>query len=144
MSTVDQTTTSRTRRSLVAGSVGNFVEWYEFGVYGFFATVIAANFFSTDGEQRRSRAWSRRTPRSRWPSSSARSARPCSAGSATGSAAGPTLILVLLLMTGATTLIGVLPTYATVGAAAPVAADAGAGRCRGCPRAGSSAARCRS
>ena len=31
------------RRSLVAGTVGNFVEWYEFGAYGFFATVIAAN-----------------------------------------------------------------------------------------------------
>ncbi|SCG12499.1 hypothetical protein GA0115260_118314, partial [Streptomyces sp. MnatMP-M27] len=22
------------RRALVAGSVGNFIEWYEFGVYG--------------------------------------------------------------------------------------------------------------
>ena len=48
MSTVDQaTSTARTRRSLVAGTVGNFVEWYEFGAYGFFATVIAANFFSS-------------------------------------------------------------------------------------------------
>ena len=33
------------RRALVAGSVGNFIEWYEFGVYGFFATIIASNFF---------------------------------------------------------------------------------------------------
>ena len=47
MSTVDQASTARTRRSLVAGTVGNFVEWYEFGAYGFFATVIAANFFSS-------------------------------------------------------------------------------------------------
>lgn len=31
----------------------------------------------------------------------------------------PVLILVIALMTGATTLIGVLPTYATVGALAP-------------------------
>ncbi|MGE2843027.1 hypothetical protein ACQGFJ_15640 [Rhodococcus sp. 3.70] len=37
------------RRALVAGSVGNFIEWYEFGVYGFFATIIASNFFSADG-----------------------------------------------------------------------------------------------
>ncbi|MBI0383605.1 MFS transporter, partial [Streptomyces albiflaviniger] len=37
------------RRALVAGSVGNFIEWYEFGVYGFFATIIAANFFTPDG-----------------------------------------------------------------------------------------------
>ncbi|TXS47882.1 MFS transporter, partial [Streptomyces sp. t39] len=39
----------RSRRALVAGSVGNFVEWYEFGVYGYFATVIAANFFTPEG-----------------------------------------------------------------------------------------------
>ena len=32
----------------------------------------------------------------------------------------PTLIMVLVLMSGATTLIGVLPTYATIGVAAPV------------------------
>lgn len=35
------------RRAIVAGSVGNFIEWYEFGVYGFFATIIAGQFFST-------------------------------------------------------------------------------------------------
>lgn len=34
----------RSRQALLAGSVGNFIEWYEFGVYGFLATVIAANF----------------------------------------------------------------------------------------------------
>ena len=37
------------RRSLVGGCVGNFIEWYEFGVYGYFATIIAANFFATEG-----------------------------------------------------------------------------------------------
>ncbi|MEW7001321.1 hypothetical protein M5585_18840 [Serratia ureilytica] len=25
----------RSRQALLAGSVGNFIEWYEFGVYGF-------------------------------------------------------------------------------------------------------------
>ena len=45
----DQATTARTRRSLVAGSVGNFIEWYEFGVYGYFATIIAASFFTPEG-----------------------------------------------------------------------------------------------
>src|SRR5690349_13909794 len=40
---------AQSRRALVAGSVGNFIEWYEFGVYGFLATIIAANFFSADG-----------------------------------------------------------------------------------------------
>lgn len=34
------------RRALLAGSAGNLVEWYEFGVYGCFATVIATHFFT--------------------------------------------------------------------------------------------------
>jgi hypothetical protein len=33
------------RRALLAGSVGNLVEWYDFALYGAFATVIAATFF---------------------------------------------------------------------------------------------------
>jgi MFS transporter, MHS family, proline/betaine transporter len=32
-------------RALAAGCVGNFVEWYDFALYGAFATVIAATFF---------------------------------------------------------------------------------------------------
>ncbi|MDJ0380367.1 MFS transporter [Streptomyces sp. G-G2] len=113
------------RRALLAGSVGNFVEWYEFGVYGCFATVIAANFF---------------TPR----------AGADAAGAGVGAGAlvatyasfalafffrpvgallfgrlgdrfgrRPTLLLVVGLMTLATTLIGFLPTQAAIGAAAP-------------------------
>ncbi len=38
------------KRALVAGSVGNFIEWYEFAVYGFLATVLAQNFFRLQGE----------------------------------------------------------------------------------------------
>ena len=33
------------KRSLIAGFVGNILEWYDFTVYGFFATVIGAQFF---------------------------------------------------------------------------------------------------
>jgi len=33
------------RRALLAGSIGNFVEWYDFALYGAFATVVAASFF---------------------------------------------------------------------------------------------------
>jgi MFS transporter, MHS family, proline/betaine transporter len=33
------------RRALLAGSIGNFVEWYDFALYGGFATIIAATFF---------------------------------------------------------------------------------------------------
>lgn len=119
MSTAAITVDSRTRRrSLVAGTVGNFVEWYEFGAYGFFATVIAANFFSStltsDAES---------LIKTYASFALAFFFRPIGAAlfGRVGDRIGrrPTLILVLLLMTGATTLIGVLPTYATIGAAAP-------------------------
>jgi MFS family permease len=108
----------RTRRSLVAGTVGNFVEWYEFGAYGFFATVIAANFFSST-----STSDSESLIKTYASFALAFFFRPIGAAvfGRVGDRIGrrPTLILVLLLMTASTTLIGVLPTYATVGAAAP-------------------------
>lgn len=37
--------TSFKMRSLIAGFSGNILEWYDFTVYGFFATVIGAQFF---------------------------------------------------------------------------------------------------
>ncbi|MEE1754661.1 MFS transporter [Streptomyces sp. SP18CS02] len=106
------------RRALVAGSVGNFVEWYEFGVYGYFATVIAANFFTPQGG-----GDAEALIRTYASFALAFFFRPVGAAvfGRVGDRLGrrPTLILVLLLMTGATTLIGLLPTYATIGAAAP-------------------------
>ncbi|WP_348830946.1 MFS transporter [Xanthobacter sp. KR7-225] len=30
---------------MLAGAVGNLLEWYDFAIYGFFATAFAANFF---------------------------------------------------------------------------------------------------
>lgn len=33
------------KRSLIAGFSGNILEWYDFTVYGFFATIIGAQFF---------------------------------------------------------------------------------------------------
>lgn len=113
-----QVVTARTRRSLVAGTVGNFVEWYEFGAYGFFATVIAANFFSST-----STSDAESLIKTYASFALAFFFRPIGAAvfGRVGDRIGrrPTLILVLLLMAGSTTLIGVLPTYATVGAAAP-------------------------
>ncbi|MGW7097879.1 MFS transporter [Streptomyces sp. NPDC054838] len=108
------------RRALLAGSAGNLVEWYEFGVYGCFATVIAAHFF---------------TPRAGAaagvPALVATYAsfalafffRPVGAllfgrlGDRLGRR--PVLVLVVGLMTLATTLIGLLPTRAVIGPAAP-------------------------
>jgi MFS family permease len=118
MSTIEGLDVRRTRRSLVAGTVGNFVEWYEFGAYGFFATVIAANFFSST-----STSDTESLIKTYASFALAFFFRPIGAAvfGRLGDRIGrrPTLILVLLLMTGSTTLIGVLPTYATVGAAAP-------------------------
>ncbi|MEV6960297.1 MFS transporter [Streptomyces sp. NPDC051207] len=111
-------TPPRSRRALVAGSVGNFIEWYEFGVYGYFATIIAANFFTPDGGSD-----AEALVKTYASFALAFFFRPIGAAvfGRLGDRIGrrPTLILVILLMTGATTLIGLLPTYATLGAAAP-------------------------
>ncbi|PZT71093.1 metabolite-proton symporter [Streptomyces sp. SW4] len=108
----------RSRRALVAGSVGNFIEWYEFGVYGYFATIIAANFFTPDGASE-----AEALVRTYASFALAFFFRPVGAAvfGRLGDRIGrrPTLITVVLLMTAATTLIGLLPTYDTVGAAAP-------------------------
>lgn len=107
------------RRAIVAGSVGNFIEWYEFGIYGFLATILAAQFFS-DGQQ---------TGFESLIATYASFAiafffRPVGAAlfGRIGDRIGrkPTLILVLVMMSGATALIGILPTYASIGIAAPI------------------------
>src|ERR1700747_2392053 len=36
---------SRRRQAITAGIAGNVMEWYDFAVYGYFATVIGRNFF---------------------------------------------------------------------------------------------------
>lgn len=106
------------RRALVAGSVGNFIEWYEFGVYGYFATIIAARFFTPEGGSE-----AEALVRTYASFALAFFFRPVGAAlfGRLGDRVGrrPVLILVIVLMTGATTLIGVLPTYAQVGALAP-------------------------
>ncbi|HWV27507.1 MAG TPA: MFS transporter, partial [Aeromicrobium sp.] len=38
--------TTPSRRVLVAGTIGNFVEWFDIGIYGMLSSVIAANFFA--------------------------------------------------------------------------------------------------
>ncbi|HEX4504076.1 MAG TPA: MFS transporter [Scandinavium sp.] len=107
------------KRALIAGSIGNFIEWYEFAVYGFLATVIAKNFFQLEGE----------APLTGLILTYAAFAvafffRPLGAvvfgrlGDRIGRK--PTLILVLVMMTLATTAIGLVPVYAAIGVAAPL------------------------
>lgn len=106
------------KRSLVGGCVGNFIEWYEFGVYGYFATIIAANFFTAEGSSDLEAL-----VKTYASFAIAFFFRPVGAwlfgwlGDRFGRR--PVLVLVLLVMALGTALIGVLPTRETVGAAAP-------------------------
>ncbi|MDX6362930.1 MAG: transporter, family, proline/betaine transporter [Streptomyces sp.] len=106
------------RRALLAGSVGNFIEWYEFGVYGYFATIIAARFFTPEGGSE-----AEALVKTYASFALAFFFRPVGAAlfGRLGDRIGrrPVLIMVIVLMTAATTLIGALPTYATAGALAP-------------------------
>lgn len=45
---MESTGRGEARKAVTAGAIGNFVEWYDFAVYGFFATAIAAQFFPSD------------------------------------------------------------------------------------------------
>src|SRR5262249_6758406 len=105
------------RRMIVAATIGNVLEWFDFVVYGFFAVTIAEVFFPTDN-----------------PTVSllitfgafglAYLIRPLGAivvGGFTdraGRKAG--LLLSIALMTIGTTLMAVTPGYATIGVAAPI------------------------
>lgn len=111
--------TRRERRKVVfAATVGNFVEWYDFGIYAVLAPTLATLFFPSA---------------ERWASLLATFAvfgvaflvRPIGAvvigsyGDRLGRRG--VLALVILLISGATFGIGLLPTYGTVGVLAPTA-----------------------
>ncbi|MEU9449759.1 MFS transporter [Streptomyces sp. NPDC048277] len=116
----DRATTERNRplRALAAGSVGNFIEWYEFAVYGYVATVVAERFFTPAGGSA-----AEGLVRTYASFGLAFFFRPLGAALfgrlADRLGRRPVLILVVALMTGATALIGLLPTYAQAGALAP-------------------------
>ncbi|MFJ9562666.1 MFS transporter [Streptomyces fuscichromogenes] len=109
---------NRPLRALAAGSVGNFIEWYEFGVYGYVATVVAERFFTPAGGSA-----AEGLVRTYASFGLAFFFRPLGAALfgrlADRLGRRPVLILVVALMTGATALIGVLPTYAQAGVLAP-------------------------
>jgi MHS family proline/betaine transporter-like MFS transporter len=39
---------SQTRRAIIAGVIGNIMEWYDFAVYGFFAAILGRQFFPAE------------------------------------------------------------------------------------------------
>jgi len=46
----EEAITKHTTRNVVAGCIGNVLEWYDFALYGFFAPVIAKLFFPTEDQ----------------------------------------------------------------------------------------------
>ncbi|MEU8710187.1 MFS transporter [Streptomyces sp. NPDC048565] len=105
------------RKVLVAAGVGHFIEWYDVGVYGLLATFLAANFFVSDN------------PTAALLATFAVSAIGFVLRPLGGLFFGPlgdrigrqrTLAIVVLLTSGSTFAMGVLPTYDSVGVLAPV------------------------
>ena len=105
------------KKAIVAATIGNFVEWYDFTVFGYFATVIAAQFFPSGDPL----AALLNTFAIFGVSFVVRPIGALVVGSY-GDRLGRrgTLAVVILLMSGATFLIGAAPTYAQVGVLAPI------------------------
>ncbi|AMO63763.1 arabinose efflux permease family protein [Mycolicibacterium phlei] len=108
---------SDVRRAVTGASIGNVVEWFDFAIYGFLATFIAAKFFPAGNDMAA-------LLNTFAIFAAAFFMRPLG-----GFVFGPlgdrigrqrVLALVILLMSAATVLIGLLPTYATIGVAAPL------------------------
>jgi MHS family proline/betaine transporter-like MFS transporter len=103
------------RRIVTAGVIGNVLEWYDFAVYGFFATILAAQFFPADDP-----VVSRLATFATF--AVGFFMRPVGAvlfgyiGDRYGRARA--LVLSIAMMAIPTVLMGLLPTYATIGAAA--------------------------
>jgi MHS family proline/betaine transporter-like MFS transporter len=104
-------------RTVVAGAVGNLLEWYDFGLFGFFAPVLARQFLP--GEDRLASLLG-----TFGVFASGFLMRPLGGlvfgyvGDRLGRKCA--LELSVLLMAVSTTLLGTLPTYASVGLAAPL------------------------
>ncbi|HET6731782.1 MFS transporter [Mycobacterium sp.] len=105
------------RKAVTGASIGNAVEWFDFAIYGFLATSIAANFFPSGND-------TAALLKTFAIFAAAFFMRPLG-----GFVFGPlgdrigrqrVLALVILLMSGSTLAIGLLPTYTAIGVAAPL------------------------
>ncbi|MBS9533441.1 MFS transporter [Mycobacterium sp. M1] len=106
------------RRSIVGTAIGNFMEWYDFGIYGFLATTIAQVFYPTDSSSAVGLIATFGTL------AAAFAVRPF--GGVVFGALGDrigrkkVLIMTVTLMAVGTTVTGLLPGYESVGIWAPV------------------------
>ncbi|CAI3789204.1 Proline/betaine transporter [Pseudomonas sp. MM227] len=105
------------KRAFFGATTGHLIEWYDYGVYGFLAIYIGQAFFVSDN------------PTTSLLASFAAFALSFFVRPLGGLFFGPladrigrrrTLITVLILMSGSTFLMGLLPTYSTIGIAAPI------------------------
>ncbi|KUI29776.1 MFS transporter [Mycobacterium sp. GA-2829] len=105
------------RKAVAGASIGNAVEWFDFAIYGFLATFIAAKFFPAGND-------TAALLNTFAIFAAAFFMRPLG-----GFVFGPlgdrigrqrVLAVVILLMSAATLGIGLLPTYASIGVAAPL------------------------
>ena len=110
-------TAAQSRKAIYAATIGNVMEWYDFGVFGYLAGALALNFFPKGD-----------------PSAALLNTflvfgvglvfRPLGGivigrlGDLKGRK--PALVLTILMMAVGTVIIGVIPTYTTIGIAAPV------------------------
>lgn len=115
--TTQDVDTRTLRRVIAAASIGNFVEWFDFAAYGFLATILTREFFPsgdpTIGLLKTFAVFA-----------VAFAFRPLGGliFGVIGDRIGRkrTLALTILMMAGSTTLIGLLPTYASIGYWAPL------------------------
>lgn len=113
---IPETTPKARRKAFVGATVGHLIEWYDYGIYGFLAVYVGANFFISDD------------PLVEILSAFAVFALSFFVRPLGGLFFGPladrigrrtTLLIVLTLMCGATMCIGLLPTAHAIGVAAP-------------------------
>jgi MHS family proline/betaine transporter-like MFS transporter len=105
------------RRAIIAAGIGNVLEYYDFGIYGFLATVIARKFFPGSDSSAALLA----TFAAFGVGFLARPVGGIVLGRL-GDIAGrkSTLVLTIVLMAVGTAGIGLIPEYAAIGVAAPV------------------------
>ena len=115
--TTGSTDTAAVRKAVTGASIGNAVEWFDFAIYGFLATIIAGQFFPKGDDT------------AALLSTFAIFAAAFFLRPLGGLVFGPlgdrigrqrVLALVILVMSAATLAIGLLPTYESIGIAAPI------------------------
>jgi MHS family proline/betaine transporter-like MFS transporter len=113
----DAADAARARRPIVAAAIGNFIEWYDYGVYGTLIPVLATLFFP-DADRT---AAILLTFSGYAVASAVRPAGALVFGSL-GDRVGrrTALSTVVIIMSLATAAIGLLPTYASIGVLAPI------------------------